>query len=178
MEIFRQAAQAAGSATTLLPAARNGTFTYNDAGGVQRTVNVLSGSGLILTGANLTTFNNAGGATSVDPVIASRVLSRLPTSCNGLNNGINFTQVCNFNIGAITTRDQEAGRVDINFNDRNALNLVIKRNVENNPRTDLAFGFNTSPYVFQGAGTNLYSAAYNMSPSELLRTRFARVTSA
>ena len=80
-------------------------------------------------------------------------------------NGINFTQACNFNLGALTTRDQEAGRIDIQFNDKNALNLIIKRNVENNPRTDLAFGFQTVPYVFQGAGTNFYAVAYNMSPS-------------
>lgn len=165
MELFRQAAQAAGSATTLLPAARNGTFTYTDSGGTQRTINVLTGAGLNLAGANATVFANAGGGTSVDPLIASRVLSRLPDACNGLRNGINFTQVCNFNVGALTTRDQEAGRVDVQFNDRNSLNFIVKRNVEDNPRTDLAFGFNTVPYVFQGAGTNFYALAFNMTPS-------------
>ena len=165
MEIFRQASQAAGIATTLLPQARNGTFTYADSPTTTRTVNVLTGAGLNLAGANATVFSNAGGATSVDPVIASRILSRLPDACNGVKNGINFTQACNFNLGAVTTRDQEAGRIDIQFNDKNALNLIIKRNVESNPRTDLAFGFQTVPYVFQGAGTNFYAVAYNMSPS-------------
>jgi hypothetical protein len=166
MEIFRQAAQAAGSATTLVSAARNGTFTYVDTGGTQRTVNVLTGAGLNLgTPANATVFANAGGTIGVDPLVTSRLLSQLPTACNGAQNGINFTQVCNFNVGALTTRDQEAGRVDIQFNDTNALNLVVKRNIENNPRTDLAYGFRTVPFVFQGAGTNLYVAAYNMSPS-------------
>ena len=166
MELFRQAAQAAGSATTLLPAARNGTFTYVDTGGTQRTVNVLTGSGLnLVPAANATQFNNAGGVMSVDPLVTSRILNRLPTACGGIANGINFTQVCNFNVGALTTRDQEAGRVDIQFNDTNALNLVVKRNIENNPRTDLAYGFQTVPFVFQPAGTNLYVLAYNMSPS-------------
>jgi hypothetical protein len=166
MEIFRQAAQAAGTGTTLLPAARNGTFTYVDTGGTQRTVNVLSGAGLnLVPAANATTFANAGGTIGVDPLVSSRILSRLPTACGGTANGINFTQVCNFNVGALTTRDQEAGRLDFQFNDTNALNLVVKRNIENNPRTDLAFGFQTVPFVFQGAGTNLYVAAYNMSPS-------------
>ena len=89
----------------------------------------------------------------------------MPDACNGVRNGTNFTQACNFNLGALTTRDQEAGRIDIQFNDKNALNLIIKRNVESNPRTDLAFGFETVPYVFQGAGTNFYAVAYNMSPS-------------
>ncbi|HEY6232085.1 MAG TPA: TonB-dependent receptor [Pyrinomonadaceae bacterium] len=166
MELFRQAAQAAGTATTLLPTARNGTFTYTDSSGAQRTVNVLTGAGLNLgPAANATVFANAGGATSVDPVIASRILSRLPNACNGITNGINFTQACNFNIGALTTRDQEAGRIDVQFSDRNSLNFIVKRNVENNPRTDLAFGFNTVPYVFQGSGTNFYALAFNMSPT-------------
>jgi hypothetical protein len=165
MEIFRQAAQAAGSGTTLLSAARNGTFSYVDNAGTQRTINVLTGSGLVLTGANGTAFSSAGGPLSVDPVIQSRILNNLPAACNGNTTGINFTQVCNFNVGALTTRDQEAGRVDIQFDDTNALNFIVKRNVESNPRTDLAFGFQTKPFVTQPAGTNLYVAAYNMAPS-------------
>src|SRR6185436_19697228 len=140
-------------------------FTYTDTSGGQCTVNVLTGSGLNLAGANAAVFTNAGGPTSVDPVIASRVLSRLPDTCNGLRNGINFTQACNFNVGALTTRDQEAGRIDVQFSDRNSLNFIVKRNVENNPRTDLAFGFNSVPYVFQGAGTNFYALAFNMTPT-------------
>jgi hypothetical protein len=180
MELFRQAAQTAGTGTTLLPAARNGSFSYNatctgaaganpcPAGvspGQQITVNTLSGAGLNLSGANSAAFNAAGGALSVDPLIANRILGRLPTACNGTFSGINFTQVCNFNVGALTTRDQEAGRIDIQFDSNNALNLIVKRNVDSNPRTDLAYGFNNVPYVFQGAGTNFYAVAYNMSPT-------------
>jgi hypothetical protein len=165
MELFRQASQAPGSGTTLLSAARNGTFTYVDTGGVQRTINVLTGAGLVLSGTNGTAFNSAGGVLSVDPLIQSRILNNLPAACNGNFTGINFTQVCNFNLGALTTRDQEAGRVDIQFDDTNALNFIVKRNVENNPRTDLAYGFQPVPFVFQGSGTNFYAAAYNMSPS-------------
>ncbi len=165
MELFRQASQAAGSGTTLLAPARNGQFTYVDTGGVQRTINVLTGAGLNLAGANGTAFNNAGGAMSVDPLIQSRILSRMPLTGNGNRTGIDFTQVVNFNLGALTTRDNETGRFDIQFNDRTALNLIVKRNIENNPRTDLAFGFQTVPFVFQGAGTNLYIAALNQSPT-------------
>src|SRR5262249_31955078 len=97
-EIFRQASQASASGTTLLQAARNGTFSYVDNSGTTRTVNVLTGSGLNLAGTNLTAFNNAGGVLSVDPLVTSRILSRLPTSGNGVTNGVNFTQVVNFNI--------------------------------------------------------------------------------
>jgi hypothetical protein len=168
MEIFRQASQAAGTGTTLLAPARTGQFTYVDTGGVTRTINVLTGTGLNLAGANGTAFNNAGGVMTVDPLIQSRILNNLPVTGNGNFTGINFTQAVNFNLGALTTRDNETGRFDIQFNDRTALNLIIKRNVEDNPRTDLAYGFQTVPYVFQGAGTNLYIGAFNHSPTESL----------
>lgn len=175
-EIYRQASQATANATTLLPAARNGSFTYVasctaatcPAGitpGQQITVNALTGAGLNLAGANATVFNNAGGATSVDPLIASRILSRLPTAGNGTATGINFTQVLNFNIASPVLRDAQTGRFDVEINDRNAFNFVYKRTFDDNARTDLNYAFNTSPLVFQGATTKLYVGAYNWTPS-------------
>ena len=44
-EAFRLAQQVTITGTTLLPQARNGTFTYVDASNTQRTVNVLTGTG-------------------------------------------------------------------------------------------------------------------------------------
>ena len=175
-ELFRQASQASAAATTLLPAARNGTFTYTATctaatcpvgitPGQQITVNALTGSGLNLAGGNATVFNNAGGATSVDPLVASRILSRLPNAGNGTAQGINFTQALNFNVSSPIVRDAQTGRFDLQFNDRNAANFVFKRTFDDNARTDLAFSFNTSPYVFQGATTTLYIGAYNWTPS-------------
>jgi hypothetical protein len=50
--------QASATNTVLLGSARNGTFTYTDNGGVERTVNVLTGAGLNLgSAANLASFN-------------------------------------------------------------------------------------------------------------------------
>lgn len=164
-EGFRQASQAAASGTTLLPAARNGNFTYVDAAGVTRTVNVLSGSGLNLTGTNGTVFANSGGALSVDPLIQSRILNNLPSSANGLATGTNFLQTLNFNVSTPVVRDAVTGRFDLQFNDRNAFNFVVKHNTESNARNDLAFGFQTRPYVFQGGPTNLYVAAYTWTPT-------------
>jgi hypothetical protein len=165
-EIYRQAAQASANATTLLPQARNGDFTYVDNGGVTRTINVLTGAGLNLgTAANATAFNNAGGAMSVDPLIASRILSRLPTAGNGATTGINFTQVLNFNIATPVVRDAETGRFDVRVNDRNSFNFVYKRTFDNNARNDLNYGFQTTPFVFQGATTKLYIGAYNWTPT-------------
>jgi hypothetical protein len=175
-EIFRQAAQATGQANTLLSAARNGSFTYLatcttascPAGivpGQQITVNALTGAGLNLAGANGAVFTAAGGATSVDPLIASRLLSNMPTSANGATTGINFTQLLNFNVSNPVVRDAETGRFDVQVNDRNAFNVVYKRTFDNNARTDLFSGFQTSPLVFQGATTKLYIGAYNWTPT-------------
>jgi len=181
-EGFRQASQAAASGTTLLPQARNGTFTYTatctnvgtnlcPAGispGQQVTINTLTGAGLNLGGGNGTVFNNAGGALSVDPLIQNRILNNLPTAANGIATGVNFTQVLNYNISTPTTRNAVTGRFDVQFNDRNALNFVFKRNDEQNPRNDLASGFQTTPFVFQGGPTTLYVLAYNMAPTNNL----------
>lgn len=175
-EIFRQASQSAGAATTLLPAARTGSFTYaatcttatcpvGITPGQLITVNGLTGSGLNLAGANAAVFAAAGGPTSVDPVIQARILSRLPDSGNGTAQGINFTQGLNFNVSSPVIRDAQTGRFDVQFNDENAANIVYKRSFDDNARTDLAYGFNTTPYVFQGATTTLVIGAYNWTPS-------------
>ena len=164
-EGFTQRSQAAASGTTLLPTARNGTFSYVDSGGVTRTINVLNGSGLNLTGSNATVFSNAGGVLGVDPLIQSRILDRLPTSANGVSTGINFTRVLNFNVSTPVDRNAVTGRFDVQANDRHAFNFVYKRNYENNSRSDIAFGFQTKPYVFQDALTKLYVVAYNMAPT-------------
>lgn len=164
-EGFRQAQTASASGTTLLAPAQNGTFTYVDPTGVTRTVNVLTGSGLTLTGANLTTFNNAGGNIRIDPVIQSRILNQLPSAGNGTFTGINLLQTVNFAARVPVTRNQVSGRFDVQINDRNALNFIYKRNTENNARNDIAFGFQTLPYVFQASTTKLYVLAYNMSPT-------------
>ncbi|HEY0348993.1 MAG TPA: TonB-dependent receptor, partial [Pyrinomonadaceae bacterium] len=175
-EIFRQASQANAAATTLLPQARNGSFTYTatcttatcPAGitpGQQITVNALTGTGLNLTGANATVFNSAGGAMGVDPLVNSRILSRLPNAGNGTTTGINFTQVLNFNISTPVVRDAETGRFDVQINEHNAANFVYKRDFENNARNDLNFAFNTIPLVFQGSTTKLYIGAYSWTPT-------------
>ncbi len=176
MELFKQASQSSAVATTLLPAARTGAFTYTatctaatcPAGitpGQQITVNGLTGAGLNLAGGNAGVFANAGGATSVDPVVQARILSRLPDAGNGTAQGINFTRAINFNVSSPVLRDAQTGRFDLQFNDRNAANFVYKRTFDDNARTDLAYGFNTSPYVFQGATTTLYIGAYNWTPT-------------
>jgi hypothetical protein len=164
-EGYRLATQATATTTTLLPAARGGDFTYVDNSGVQRTINVLSGSGLTLTGSNLTTFNNAGGAIGVDPLVQSRFLSQLPTAGNGAFTGINLLQAYSFQRSKPTTKDAVTGRFDIEANSKHSGNFVYKRNNITDARTDIAAGFATSVFANQSGPTTLYVGAYRWTPT-------------
>lgn len=165
-EGFRLANQVPANTTTLLPAARTGNFTYVDNGGVTRTVNVLSGTGLNLgPAANLTTFNNAGGALSVDPTVQSRFLNLLPTAGTGAFTGINFLQALSFQRSNPETRNAITSRFDVDFNDKHSASFVYKRGNITDARTDLASGFATSTFVDQGGPTTLYVGAWRMQPS-------------
>lgn len=178
-EIFRQASSFNGSGTTLLPQARTGAFTYvvacttaatcgpqGVAVGQQVTINVLSGTGLNLAGGNGTIFNNAGGTIGIDPVIQSRILNALPTTGNATaTQGINFSQTLTFPVASPVLRDAETGRFDLQFNDKHQANFVYKRTFDDNARTDLNYGFQSSPFSFQGATTVLYIGAWRWTPN-------------
>lgn len=163
-EGFRLAQQVAASGTTLLPAARNGNFTYVGTDNVTRTVNVLTGEGFNLTTpANQAEFARVGGRLNIDPIIQSRLLNNLPNSGNGLTTGTNYLQVVNFQRSNGAERNAFSTRVDIDFNDRNTFNAVYKRNNELNDRPEQAAGFSTTPFVTQGGPTNFVAAAYRSS---------------
>jgi hypothetical protein len=164
-EGFRQAQQSSGGGTTLLPQARNGTFTYITAAGPQ-TVNVLTGAGLSLTTpANQTAFTNAGGVLSVDPIIQSRFLDLLPTSGNGVTTGTNFQQGVTLNRSNLVQRNQFTTRFDLDINDRNSLNVVYKRNNEANDLPGSSETFAADSTVAQGGPTNLAVVAYRITPT-------------
>jgi hypothetical protein len=165
-EGFRLANQIGATGTTLLPAARNGNFTYTDAAGVVRTVNVLSGQGLALgNAANQASFASAGGALTVDPIIQSRILNNLPTSANGTTTGTNFLQVVNFLRSNPENRDQFAARVDADLNQANSINFVYKRNNIIDARTDVAAGFSPGTFTSQGGPTNFFVGAWRWTPT-------------
>ena len=168
-EGFRLANQVPITTTTLLPAARTGNFTYVDNSGVTRTINVLNGSGLTLTpGANLNTFNNAGGVLAIDPTIQTRILDQLPTAGNGAFTGINFLQAFSFQRANPETRNAVTGRFDVDINDRNGFNFVYKYNKNADARTDIAAGFSPNVFNTQGGPTTLIVGAYRMSPTTSL----------
>lgn len=160
-EGFRLAQQVSANATTLLPQARTGNFSFIDtATGQTRTVNVLTGAGF----ASPVTAGQ-GGVLTVDPVIQSRILNQLPTSGNGTTVGINLTQVVNFNRNSPVTRDQWIGRFDVEPNDRNSFNIVYKHKDETNSRSDIASGFALTPFVNQVDPTEFLSASYRWTAS-------------
>jgi hypothetical protein len=171
-EGFKLAQQVSASATTLLPDARTGNFTYVGTDNVTRTVNVLNGTGLNLTGANLTTFNNAGGVLAVDPIIKARLLDKLPTVANGLTTGINYLQTLNFNRSNGAERSNYAGRFDLDINEKNSLNVIYKRTNEENQRADQASGFATTPFVSQGGPTDFFVTSYRITPTNNFSSEF------
>jgi hypothetical protein len=166
-EGLRLAQQTAAVATTLLPQARNGDFTYTPVATASNpnptpiTVNVLTGAGFNLTGANQTSFNNAGGVLTVDPIIQSRLLNNLPTTANGIITGTNYLQDVNFNRSNGGRRNAYSSRFDFNVNDRNSFNFVYKYNFDDNQRADIAgSAFSTTPFVTQGGPTKFFVGAY------------------
>ncbi len=159
-EGFRLANQIPQSPTTLLPAARTGNFTYTDSAGVLRTVNVLNGTGF--TGA-IPAAN--GGVLGVDPLIQTRILNLLPNSGNGTLTGTNFLQVVNLQRSNPEDRNAFTGRFDVDFNDKNTANFVVKRNTIKDARTDIAAGFSQNTFASQGGPSTLYIGAYRITPT-------------
>jgi hypothetical protein len=159
-EGFRLTNQVAVTTTTLLAAARTGNFTYIDNAGVQRTVNVLNGTGFA-TGLSAA----QGGALTVDPTIQSRILDPMPTAGNGALTGINFLQALSILRGNPEVRNAATGRFDVDINERNSFNVVYKYNKNADARTDIAAGFSDQVFNTQGGPTTLYVAAYRMNPT-------------
>lgn len=157
-EAFRLAQQARiNGLNTLLGPARQGLFTYTPTGQTTPvTVNVLTGQGFTtpLSAAQ-------GGVIGVDPIIQSRYLDLLPLTGNGATTGVGYTQVINgFLRSDPLTRDSWTARVDLDFNDSNAFNVVYRRNNQRDARADQAAGFSTDAFVTQGGPTNFLAMAY------------------
>jgi hypothetical protein len=159
-EGFRLTNQVGITTTTLLPAARTGSFTYIDNAGNTRTVNVLNGTGFA-TGLSAA----QGGVLTVDPLIQSRILDPMPTAGNGALTGINFLQALTIQRGNPEVRNAATGRFDVTANDTNSFNFIYKYNKNADARTDIAAGFSSEVFNTQGGPTTLYVGAWQMSPT-------------
>lgn len=156
-EDFRLAQQATITGlTTLLPPARNGSFTYvNAATGASTTVNALTGAGFssVPTAAQ-------GGVLQVDPIIASRYLNNLPTTANGVTTGVNYTQTLSMLRKDPRTRPGWTTRIDIDINDKNSLSGVYKQNNDQDARTDQHGGFSQEAFVNASTPTKFLALSY------------------
>lgn len=167
-EGFRLAQQATiTNLTTLLPQARDGNFTYIDNTGTQRTINVLTGTGLA---SPLTA--NQGGVLVVDPIIKSRILDKLPNTANGITTGINFTQTLSLLRSDPRVRNAWTARFDYKFTDQHDVNFVYKRNTDEDARTDIAAGFSPDAFVNQGGPVNFLVGAYRFTPNSRFTNEF------
>ena len=125
----------------------------------------------MLNGTNFATPLTAGqgGVLTIDPVIQSNFLDNLPDDCTtNTTVGLNYLKTCRILRGNPQNRDAWTSRVDVNFNDRNALSAVYKRN--NSTTGDVRFpaGFGPEAFVNSGGPTNFFTGAYTWSPSRQL----------
>ena len=159
-EGFRQRQTSTALKTILLPNARNGIFTYVDSGNTTRTINLF---GPTLGGAP------AFGITSINPVVASRILSQVPTVGNtsDAGDGRNTTGF-RLNVANNVDRNNFTGRFDIEPNTRHSFNFIYAHGNENNDRPDVASGYTPDPLVVQPAVRNFLSTGWTWTPTAVL----------
>jgi hypothetical protein len=136
--------------TTLLPAARTGIFTYIDNNGVTRTLNVLTTAGV-----------------SPDPVIANRIISKLPQPNNFISGG-DFRNTAGYTFSQKQNQDREAitTRFDFDLNAKNTFSTIYAYRQESLLRPDADNGgFNTTPFGFQKAKTYTTNSAWKFVPT-------------
>jgi len=152
-EALRDRVTSQESRTILRNDARSGVFTYRDDSGQIRTANLF---GLLPT------------VTGIDPIIAQRFISRLPTVGNApeIGDGLN-TIGYRFNQGSNTSRDQYTGRGDYDFNSRNNVNVIWSWNKEVNQRPDVDTprGFGAVPVSSQDSVNKRLVAAWRWTPT-------------
>jgi hypothetical protein len=149
-EGFRLRQSTTTTRTILLPSARQGIFSYVDASGATRQINVL----------------NTAGVTA-DSLIATRILANVPTVGNnpGVGDQLNTTGF-SFNQAQNVDREKFTFRFDVEPSSRQGFSLFINRGTETNLRPDADNGgFNRIPFGFQGADRQSVIGAWSFSPT-------------
>jgi carboxypeptidase family protein len=149
-EGFRLRQSTTTTRTILLPSARQGIFSYVDAAGATRQINVLSAAGV-----------------GADPLIASRILANVPATGNnpGAGDELNTTGF-SFSQAQNVDRDKLTLRFDVEPSSRQSYSVIINRGTETNLRPDVDNGgFNRIPFGFQGADRQSVVAAWNFNPT-------------
>lgn len=157
--------------TILTPSARAGAFTFNraTAGSPITSGQIICPSGeinSICTVPNILSFAQsigfAGIPSTIDPVILSRVLSRVPTQGNttGIGDGLNTTGFA-LNRRQNQLLDTYTTRIDLDATDKDTINGVFAYNFEENLRPDVdPMGFSITPDVTQTSQNKSLSLTY------------------
>jgi hypothetical protein len=151
-ELFERRQQDPEITTILTPSARQGIFTYDDAGTI-RQVDILTLAGL-----------------PTDPFITT-LLSRVPTTCNSFSVGdSSASQLLNtcgfsFNQGQNQSRDNWGFKVDYIPSPKHSIAVTYAWNDSGTGRPDIDGTFNESPVVQVVSNIPFLSAAYRWSPS-------------
>ena len=142
--------------TILTPSARAGAFTFNrtTAGSPITTGQIICPSGALnslCTVPNILAFGQSNGLagipSTIDPLILSRVLSRVPTQGNttGIGDGLNTTGFA-LNRRSDQVLDTYTTRIDVDATAKDTVNGVFAYNFEENLRPDIdPQGFGVSP---------------------------------
>ncbi len=149
-EGFRLRQSTTTTRTVLLPSARQGLFSYVDASGATRQINVLTAAGV-----------------TADPLIANRILANIPTVGNNPRVGDQLnTTGFSFNQAQNIDREKFTFRFDVEPSSRNHYLLVFNRGTETNLRPDIDNGgFNRIPFGFQGADRQSVVGAWTFIPT-------------
>ena len=164
-ERLKDIVQSSTLVTTLTASARAGLFTYTDATGAIRQVNIFT------PGAFTPGSSGNPVPTSLNAAVASQVLSLLPIGNSfERGDGLNTTGARYFQ-QANTDRQSWTGRLDLDANEQNNISFVADYNYEENLRNDVD-GFNQTPVVNQPARNVLFSGGWRYSPTSSLSNEF------
>ncbi len=157
--------------TILTPSARAGTLTFNRAteGSPITSGQIICPSGAVgslCTVPNILSFAQsqgfAGIPSTIDPIIQSRILSRLPTQGNatGVGDSLNTTGF-NLNRQSNQSLDTYTTRIDVDATDKDTFSGVFSYNFESNLRPDVdPAGFSATPDVVQTSRNKTFSLTY------------------
>lgn len=145
---FRQKLQSARNTTVLRPDARNGIFTYVDAAGNRRQLNILQAAGV-----------------PMDPAVR-QLLDRVPTTVNfpSVGDGRN-TGGYRINQRDNRTRDNVGGRLDFHPSARHHFSGTYSWNRDIIDRPDQEATFNIAPMVTNDDHSHLVSASWQWAPT-------------
>jgi hypothetical protein len=157
--------------TILTPSARAGTFTFNraTAGNPITSGQIICPSGAagsICTVPNILAFAQSQGFVGIpsttDPIIQSRILSRLPTQGNATSVGDSLnTTGFTINRQSDQELDTYTTRIDVDATDKDTFSGVFSYNKELNLRPDVdPAGFDPSPDVVQTSTNKTLSLTY------------------